>query len=46
MPGMDTWFVKIEVELKTGRSILCSLTREETTELGKRFFIQKTRTTT
>lgn len=41
MPGMDPWFVKIELELGGGRSILCPLTRDETAELAKRFFAQE-----
>jgi hypothetical protein len=41
MASSETWFIKIELELTTGRSITFSLTRDETVELAKRFFVQE-----
>lgn len=37
----DSWFIKIELELTTGRSTSFTLTRDETVELAKRFFVQE-----
>jgi len=41
MPAVDPWFIKVELELGGGRSILCPLTRDETAELARRFFDQE-----
>lgn len=38
---MDPWFIKVELELGGGRSILCPLTGDETAELAGRFFAQE-----
>jgi hypothetical protein len=37
----DTWFIKIEIELRTGRTFKSSLTRAETAELAKGFVVQE-----
>jgi hypothetical protein len=37
----DRWFLKLELELSTGRSLRVQLTRDETAELSKRFFVQE-----
>lgn len=41
MSGMEPWFIKVELELGGGRSIMCPLTRDETVELAERFFVQE-----
>ncbi len=41
MAPPETWFIKIEFELTTGRSVSFSLTRDETVEMAKRFFVQE-----
>jgi hypothetical protein len=40
-PERQKWFLKLEVELTTGRAIRFALTRDEAAELSKRFFIQE-----
>jgi hypothetical protein len=39
--GTEPWFVKIELELTTGRTFHSALTREETMELAKGFIVQE-----
>jgi hypothetical protein len=39
--AMDSWFVKIELELTTGRTFRSALTRDETIELAKGFVVQE-----
>jgi hypothetical protein len=44
MPVMgerERWFVKIELELTTGRNFRCELTRDEARELAKGFVVQE-----
>jgi hypothetical protein len=36
----DSWFIKIEVELVTGRAFTSALTRDETKELASDFVIE------
>ena len=38
---MDPWFIKVELELGGGLSVLCSLIRDEAAELAGRFFAQE-----
>lgn len=38
---MEPWFIKVELELGGGRSILSAMTRDEAAELAKGFFAQE-----